>query len=109
MPNLPNSTAVPPVDRIPAQDAQTPNPFLPLIQSSIVHPSDHHPKIQRAFAHFSSIYGARPKGYFAGTELDGAEELDGSLFLRAAVLTADYMGWGREGEEGGWGLEGFYV
>ncbi|OAX36710.1 hypothetical protein K503DRAFT_793258 [Rhizopogon vinicolor AM-OR11-026] len=103
VPNPPSSQAVP-------HDAQIPNPFLPLIQSSIVHPSDHHPKIQRAFAHFSTIYGARPKGYFSGTELDGAEELDGSLFLRAAVLTADYMGWVREGEEAGaWGLEGFYV
>lgn len=110
MPNPTNSTAVSSVEGIPAQDAQTPNPFLPLIQSSIMHPSDHHPKIQRAFAHFSTIYGARPKGYFAGTELDGAEELDGSLFVRAAVLTANYMGWAREGEEArNWGLEGFYV
>lgn len=110
-PNPPSSPVVLPADHIPAQDdIQTPNPFLPLIQSSIVHPSDHHPKIQRAFAHFSTIYGSRPKGYFAGTELDGAEELDGSLFLRAAVLTANYMGWAREGEEAGaWGLEGFYV
>lgn len=110
MPNPPNSPSTGAVDHIEAQDTQTPNPFIPLIQSAIVHPSDHFPKIQRAFAHFSSIYGARPKGYFAGTELDGAEELDGSLFLRAAVLTADYMGWVREGQESGaWGLEGFYV
>lgn len=110
VPNPPNSPAVPPVDDIPAQDVRASNPFLPLIQSSIMHPSDHHPKTQRAFAHFSAIYGARPKGYFAGTELDGAEELDGSLFVRAAVLTADYMGWAREGEEArNWGLEGFYV
>ncbi|KAG1763927.1 hypothetical protein EDD22DRAFT_471845 [Suillus occidentalis] len=110
MPNPTNSTAVSSVEGIPAQDAQIPNPFLPLIQSSIMHPSDHHPKIQRAFAHFSAIYGARPKGYFTGTELDGAEELDGSLFVRAAVLTANYMGWAREGEEArNWGLEGFYV
>lgn len=110
VPNPPNSPAVPPVEGIPAQDAQTPNPFLPLVQSSIMHPNDHHPKIQRAFAHFSTIYGARPKGYFAGTELDGAEELDGSLFVRAAVLTADYMGWAREGEEARmWSLKGFHV
>lgn len=64
----------------------------------MMHPSEHHPKIQRAFAHFSTIYGIQPKGYVAETELDGAEELDGSLFVRAAVLTADYMGWAREGE-----------
>lgn len=110
VPNPPNSPVVPPMEGIPAQDAQTSNPFLPLVQSSITHPNSHHPKIQRAFAHFSTIYGARPKGYFAGTELVGAEELDGSLFVRAAVLTADYMGWAREGEEArNWGLEGFYL
>lgn len=110
VPNPPNSSVVSPVEGITAQDAQTSNPFLPLIQSSIIHPNNHHPKIQRAFAHFSAIYGTRPKGYFAGTELDGAEELDGSLFVRAAVLTADYMGWVREGEEErNWAFDGFYV
>jgi hypothetical protein len=63
-----------------------------------VHPDDHMLKIQRTFAHFSSLYGARPKGYFKGTELEGAEELDGSLFLRAAGLTHEYMNQGT----GGW-------
>ncbi|KAG2135389.1 uncharacterized protein EDB93DRAFT_1092359 [Suillus bovinus] len=110
VPNPPNGTAVPPVEGFPIEDVQTPNPFLPLVQSSIMHPNDHHVKIQRAFAHFSTIYGARPKGYFAGTELEGAEELDGSLFVRAAVLTADYMGWAREGEEArDWSFEGLYA
>jgi hypothetical protein len=47
-------------------------------------------KTQRTLAHFSSIYGTRPKGYFMGTELEGAEMLDGSLFLRAAILTDEY-------------------
>ncbi|KAG1873841.1 hypothetical protein F4604DRAFT_1765343 [Suillus subluteus] len=43
-------------------------------------------------------------------ELDGAEELDGSMFVRAAVLTADYMEWVREGEEARmWSLKGFHV
>ncbi|KAG1860779.1 hypothetical protein F4604DRAFT_1126059 [Suillus subluteus] len=110
VPNTPNNLAVPPADSALTQDAQPPNPFLPLIQSSITHPDDHHTKIQRAFAHFSTIYGPRPKGYFAGTELDGADELDGSLFLRAAVLTADHMGWVGKGEEAKeWSSEGFYV
>ncbi|KAG2153340.1 hypothetical protein DEU56DRAFT_480362 [Suillus clintonianus] len=108
MPNPPNNLA-PPVDSVLTQDAQPPNPFLPLIQSSIMHPNDHHLKIQRAFAHFSAVYGTRPRGYFSGTELDGAEELDGSLFLRAAVLTADYMGWVEKGEEAkNWSFNGFF-
>ncbi|KAG0700989.1 hypothetical protein DFH29DRAFT_1080332 [Suillus ampliporus] len=70
------------------------NPFLNLVQSAIMHPNDHMVKIQRAFAHFSSLYGARPKGYFKGTELEGAEALDGSLFLRAAGFTEEYMNQG---------------
>jgi len=67
------------------------NPFLDIVQSGITHRDDHMLKIQRAFAHFSSVYGARPKGYFMGTELEGAEALDGSLFFRAARLTDQYM------------------
>ncbi|KIN92950.1 hypothetical protein M404DRAFT_80789, partial [Pisolithus tinctorius Marx 270] len=63
------------------------NPFLPIIQSTIVHPDDHLPKIQRAFAHYSTLFGAKPAGYHKDTELEDAELLDGSLFVRAAVLT----------------------
>jgi hypothetical protein len=72
----------------------TANPFLDIVQAAIVHPDDHMLKIQRTFAHFSLLYGARPKGYFMGTELEGAEELDGSLVLRAAGLTHEYMNQG---------------
>ncbi|KAG1846937.1 hypothetical protein C8R48DRAFT_616023 [Suillus tomentosus] len=107
IPNPPNSLAVPPVEGSPTE---TSNSFLHLVQSSMMHPSEHHPKIQRAFAHLSTIYGIRPKGFFAETGLDGAEELDASLFVRAAELTADYMEWAREGEEArNWSYEGFYV
>ncbi|KAG8215388.1 hypothetical protein J3R82DRAFT_8989 [Butyriboletus roseoflavus] len=77
----------------------TPNPFLPILQSAIAHPIDHLIKIQRAFAHSDTLYGTRPAGYFKGTELEDAELLDGTLFLRAALLTADYTGWVREGQE----------
>ncbi|KAI6040216.1 hypothetical protein EDC04DRAFT_3111263 [Pisolithus marmoratus] len=69
-----------------------PNPFLPIIQTSILHPNNHLLKIQRSFAHFSTMYGSKPAGYHKGTELEGAELLDGSLFVRAALLTANYMG-----------------
>lgn len=78
------------------------NPFLDIVQSVITHPNEHMPKIQRAFAHFSSLYGVRPKGYFKDTGLEGAEALDGSLFLLAARLTDEYMiegtrPWSQEG------------
>ncbi|KAI6030043.1 hypothetical protein EDC04DRAFT_2869052 [Pisolithus marmoratus] len=83
-----------------------PNPFLPIIQTSILHPNNHVLKIQRAFAHFSTLYGNKPAGYFKGTELDGAELLDGSLFVRAALLTANYMG--SEEEPKAWSHGGLF-
>ncbi|KAF9219897.1 hypothetical protein BS17DRAFT_788621 [Gyrodon lividus] len=102
--NTPPSKTPPTTETTP-----TPNPFLPIIQSALTHPNDHLVKIQRAFAHFNTVYGLRPAGYFKGTELEGAELLDGSFFVRAALLTADYMGWVREGQEAKvWSFEGFY-
>ena len=88
------SVPAPPTPKGPltTETTPTPNPFLPILQSAITHPHDHLIKIQRAFAHFDTLYGRRPAGYFKGTELKDAELLDGSLFLRAALLTADYIG-----------------
>ena len=79
----------------------TPNPWLPIIQSTLVHPDDHLCKIQRALAHFAQTYGRRTAGQrdFAGTELPGAERLDGTLFIRVAGLTAEKLGRVREGEK----------
>ncbi|KAG2073377.1 hypothetical protein BDR04DRAFT_1072712 [Suillus decipiens] len=74
-----------------SSETKVPNPFLDIVQSAIVHPNDHMSKIQRAFAHFSAIYGARPKGYGKDTGLEGAEALDGSLFFLVAKLTDEYM------------------
>ncbi|KAG1880778.1 hypothetical protein F4604DRAFT_486260 [Suillus subluteus] len=106
-------------------EARTPNPWLSIIQTTIVHPNEHLCKIQRALAHFSSLYGLRGQGWFAtrkqasvatdNSKLEDAErnlglaELDGTLFLRVAMLTARTLGWMREGEsEEGWNYEGFY-
>ncbi|KAI6118361.1 hypothetical protein F5141DRAFT_614817 [Pisolithus sp. B1] len=83
-----------------------PNPFLPIIQTSILHPDNHLAKLQRSFAHFSTVYGNRPAGYHKGTELEGAELLDGSLFVRAALLTANYMG--SKEEPNSWSRGGFF-
>ncbi|KAG1829200.1 hypothetical protein EV424DRAFT_1589549 [Suillus variegatus] len=47
----------------------------------IMHPNDHVSKIQRTFAHFSSLYGTRPKGYFKDMELEVQRRwMDGSSF-----------------------------
>jgi hypothetical protein len=89
-------------------DAANPNPWLPIIQSTLAHPGEHVCKIQRAFAHFSVIYGGRTGKDFKGTGLEGVERLDGSLFIRAAGLTADAVGWMREGQsQGQWRMESY--
>ncbi|KAG6328963.1 hypothetical protein ID866_10126 [Astraeus odoratus] len=98
-----------PTQGVSTSTAETHNPFLPVIQSAIIHPNDHLSKIQRSFAHFSTVYGDRQPGYFKNTELEGAEHLDGSLFTRAAILTADSMGWGREDQPARmWNFDGFF-
>ncbi|KAG5649981.1 hypothetical protein H0H81_001205 [Sphagnurus paluster] len=73
--------------------ATTPNPWLPIIQTSIVTPDDHTPKLYRALAHYGSLYGSRAPGQldFAGTELPFAEKLDGSLFIRVAGLASERL------------------
>lgn len=102
--------------------AQTPNTWLRLIQSAVVHPNEHLCKAQRALAHYSSLYGKRRKGWTTSLSSthsvarDSAEdevglaELDGTLFLRVAMLTQNRLGWMREGEpEHNWDYEGFYA
>ena len=93
--------------------AVTPNPWLPIIETSIVHPSEHLIKIQRTLAHYSTLFGHRGQGAREGglegaaQELEGAELLDGTLFIRVAGLTAAKMGRVREGEAvGEWDFSG---
>ena len=91
--------------------ALTPNPWLSIIQSVLVHPDDHLSTLQGALAEYSSHFGSTPAGYFNGTELKGAELIDGTLFVRAAGLTAGRLGWVREGEPPltrAWDRRGFY-
>lgn len=61
--------------------------------------------------HYASVYGGREAGRadFKGTELEGAEVLDGTLFVRVAGLSDARMGRVREGEgERSWDRQGFY-
>lgn len=108
--------------------AQTPNTWLPLIQTVLVHPNEHLCKAQRALAHYSALYGTRRKGELSGLvegrslsaaqlaredeaeEKVGLKELDGTVFLRIAMLTQNRLGWMREGEhEDRWDFDGFYA
>ncbi|KAG1869215.1 hypothetical protein C8R48DRAFT_597975 [Suillus tomentosus] len=106
-------------------EARTPNSWLSIIQTTLVHPNEHLCKVERALAHFASLYGLRGQGWFTtrkqasvatdNSKLEDVErdmglgKLDGTLFLRVAMLTADTLGWMREGQrEEGWDYEGFY-
>ncbi|KAI0085243.1 hypothetical protein BDY19DRAFT_1059708 [Irpex rosettiformis] len=112
---LPSGPEAPPKfvkDTLPPQ--KNPNPWNQIVQTTLVHPNEHLCKLQRALLHFAEQYGGTAPGAFvsategAGSALTGAEALDGTLFLRVAKLTADRLGWMREGQEvGGWDRGGF--
>lgn len=100
--NLPFLTLNPPQWSLAAGKSGA-NPWFPVLQEAILHPDDHLCKIQRAFLHFASLYGTTsPPGSFAGTELEGAELLDGTLFVRAAGLTARRADTSLDGDEIFW-------
>ncbi|EIW74935.1 hypothetical protein CONPUDRAFT_140309 [Coniophora puteana RWD-64-598 SS2] len=87
-----NFTAPP---AVPAAALANPNPWLAIVHSAIVHENDHYAKIVCAFMHCARVYGARPAGWWVRegekAELEGLGVLDGSLFLRAAELTAVFQ------------------
>ena len=104
----PHEKALPPPRADPNRiKAITPNPWVPIIETSLTHPHEHLIKVQRTLAHFSALYGTRGPGANEGglagaaEELEGAELLDGTLFIRVAGLTAKKMGRVREGEASG--------
>ncbi|KAI3611483.1 hypothetical protein WG66_002142 [Moniliophthora roreri] len=91
--------------------ASNPNPWFGILQQAIDHPDDHLCKCQRALAHYSALYGSRTAGKadFAGTELPGADKLDGTLFVRAAGLTAQRLGRDRDDQPlTYWDRSGFF-
>lgn len=92
-----------------ASEKLAPNTWLPVLQSTILHPNEHLPKLQRALAHYALRYGYETRaGRWQGwTELEGSEVLDGTLFARIAGLTMRRLGWMREGERrGAWDFGG---
>lgn len=92
-----------------APEAVTPNGWHPIIQSTLTHPDDHLPKLQRSLSEYAIHFGLTPAGTFKNTELKDAELIDGTLFIRAAGLTLSRLGWVREGQApGSWDSTGFF-
>jgi hypothetical protein len=67
--------------------------------NAVAHPDEHLAKAVRSLSTFAARWGGRPTGYYAGGGeggLEGREVLDGTLFVRAAGLTLDRLGWAHE-------------
>ncbi|EKM48982.1 uncharacterized protein PHACADRAFT_202161 [Phanerochaete carnosa HHB-10118-sp] len=94
-PHPPGPTPMPDKDMLPPNEPRsqlTPNPWLPIVQMALWFGGTR----ARTFAGLSS-----PDLSSLGSGgLTGAEMLDGTLFLRAAWLTAGRLGWMRESEKG---------
>ena len=87
-------------------------PWERIVANAVAHPEEHLPKAVRSLAVFATRWGGRPSGYFAGggeDGLEGREVLDGTLFVRAASLALDRLGWAHEAgkELGEWDFEGY--
>lgn len=103
-PSLPN---------VPPASAKSSNPWALVLEETIVHPDDHVPKLQRTLSHFAQAYGSLEPGHFKGAELKGADKIDGTLFTRAANLTAMRLNGGdaKQGFQGAvswWDRRGFF-
>lgn len=68
--------------------------------SIIAHPNEHLVKLIRSLGAFSQMYGGRGKGFYASASsaYSDVTAVDGTLFVRAAALTMEKMGWVAEGE-----------
>ncbi|KAI0262054.1 hypothetical protein BC834DRAFT_407294 [Gloeopeniophorella convolvens] len=67
-----------------------------IIPNTVAHPDEHLYKAIRSLVAFASRWGTRAPGHFANSTLEGAEHLDGTLFVRVAALTVENMGWALE-------------
>jgi len=78
--------------------AAVPNPWFPIVENAIVHPDEHFVKAQRAFVHYSTLYGSRE----AQEDGVGGRGQTGWYALRhCAALTEKRLGRIKDGEEPG--------
>jgi len=78
-------------------------PWERIIVNAVAHPDEHLAKAVRSLATLATRWGGRPTGYYAGggeSGLEGREALDGTLFVRAASLAMDRLGWAHEAGKG---------
>uniref|UniRef100_A0A0S1MKH1 Uncharacterized protein n=2 Tax=Phakopsora pachyrhizi TaxID=170000 RepID=A0A0S1MKH1_PHAPC len=68
------------------------NPWFKVLSSAARHPDEHTTKIVRTLEFSSRVYGSTPKGFYK-SNLRGTEQLDSSIFLRAAIMTLNKQDW----------------
>ena len=78
-----------------------------VISNTVCHPNEHLPKLIRALAAADTWYGRRGRGEYGGA-FKGADQLDGTVFLRCALLTMERLGWAAEdGPKAMWDRNGY--
>jgi hypothetical protein len=106
-----------PSNPLPDSSKNSPNPWTEIIHLTILHPDDHVPKLQRTLLQYGRLYGTRKAGHFKEdvVELKDADKIDGTLFVRAANLSAFRLNRGplpamigRETFQSYWDRSGFY-
>lgn len=94
------------------------NPWPAILQDAVYHPDAHLLKTIRTLVYGATHYGTTPAGKAAGAFLNsssgskaesgtgqeveshrGAGKMDGTIFVRAAGIVMDYMGWVANGQE----------
>jgi hypothetical protein len=92
----------------PGQEAYE-NPWPEIIKSVVHAPDAHTVKAIRALSYGAKMYGTTPKGGAIGAFLPGSEEetvkgmsnVDGTIFVRAAGVVMDTLGWVSYGQQKG--------
>ncbi|GAA5992840.1 hypothetical protein JCM10908_001366 [Rhodotorula pacifica] len=82
-----------------ADDDECVNPWMKVLQSAADHDDEHVTKVVRSLYWAATQFGASPKGMFTSS-LPGTEDMDGTIFIRAAGLTLTSLGWAHEGDAG---------
>ncbi|KAJ7134310.1 hypothetical protein C8R44DRAFT_662681 [Mycena epipterygia] len=88
-------------------DADGSNPWLAVVKNALHHPEPHVAKATRTLYYAAQRYGHTSAGAFSGSfDASGAEThsgsagLDGTVFIRAAGVMSQAMGWVIAGEDG---------
>ncbi|KAJ7112421.1 hypothetical protein C8R43DRAFT_1138898 [Mycena crocata] len=88
-------------------DADGSNPWLAIVKNALHHPEPHVAKATRTLYYAAQLHGHTSAGAFAGSfdefgaeTHSGSAMLDGTVFIRAAGVMSQALGWVIAGEEG---------